>query len=193
MAKQIRKNPMIAANDCVEQEIWKPVKDFEGLYEVSNFGRVRSFEKGCNHPEMILKPIVKSDGYTLVNLYYAHRKFKARYVHRLVAQAFIPNPNNYPQVNHKDENKQNNRAENLEWCTAHYNWHYSNVGEKFKAAQHKAECVPVMAWKDGVLLGSFESIRATAMFIGKTEPQVQEWVRGLRKNRQGYEFKLLPK
>ena len=189
MAKQIRKNPMIAANDCVEQEIWKPVKDFEGIYEVSNFGRVRSFEKGCNHPEMILKPIVKADGYTLVNLYYAHRKFKARYVHRLVAQAFIPNPNNYPQVNHKDENKQNNRAENLEWCTAHYNWHYSNVGEKFFSKAKKASSKPVILYQYGRVIGEYDSAHDAAKAIGVSDMTLRSWANNKHKGFNGFDAK----
>lgn len=219
MAKQIRKNPLIAANDCIEyvkgqtdtcilmcslgkdsivtlEEIWKPIKSFEGLYEVSNWGRVKSLSKfrdGEIRGEKILKIIVKPDGYTLVNLYYAPKKFKAKYVHRLVADAFLPNPNNYPQVNHKDENKQNNRVDNLEWCTAHYNWHYSDINNKFHEAQRIAESVPIEVYQYGKFLGKFDSIRSAASFLGRFENQIREWVRGIRKNRQGYEFILLPK
>lgn len=135
---------------------------------------------------MILKPIVKSDGYTLVNLYYAHKKFKARYVHRLVAQAFLSNPNNYPQVNHKDENKQNNRVENLEWCTAHYNWHYSEVEEKFRQAGRKAASKPIILYRYGRLIGEFESSRAAAKAIGMSDATIRDWAHGKRKNFKGY-------
>lgn len=135
---------------------------------------------------MILKPIVKSDGYTLVNLYYAHRKFKARYVHRLVAQAFLPNPNNYPQVNHKDENKQNNRAENLEWCTAHYNWHYSEVKVKFLEAARKAASKPVVIFRYGCMIGEFKSTREAAKAIGMSDATIRNWAHGKRKNFKGY-------
>ena len=124
-------------------------------------------------------------------LYHGPKDYECRYIHRIIAETFLPNPENLPQVNHKDENKQNNRADNLEWCTAHYNWHYSGVEAKFRAAQHKAESVPVIVFRYGKLLGKFESMRVAANSIGKLEGQVREWARGIRKNRQGYEIRLL--
>lgn len=96
------------------QELWKDLKRFDNLYQVSNKGRVRSLIHN-----VILKPAniayrnqEKSNGYQVVNI-----KKKIYYVHRLVAEEFIPNPDNLPQINHKDGNKQNNNVENLEWCT----------------------------------------------------------------------------
>ena len=99
------------------EEIWKPIKDYEGLYWVSNQGQVK------NKHNRILKPEIRN-GYYSVNLCKNGKMTHFR-IHRLVAITFIPNPKNYPMVNHKDENKLNNEASNLEWCTNVYNTHYS--------------------------------------------------------------------
>ena len=104
------------------QEIWKDIEDYEGLYQVSNLGKVKSLPKLVNRKnnskyltnEKILKPL--SFGYARVIL-----SNKSYSVHRLVAEAFIPNPNNLPIINHKDGNKQNNCIDNLEWCDYSYN------------------------------------------------------------------------
>lgn len=111
-------------------EIWRPVKDYEGYYEVSNLGRVRSLDKyvntKCDSMRMrngrVLK-CIKHNEYMWVSLSKDNIKSKKR-VHRLVAEAFIPNPYNLPYINHKDENKTNNVLENLEWCTPAYNTQY---------------------------------------------------------------------
>lgn len=115
------------------QEIWKPIEGHPG-YEVSNLGRVKSLEKkvynkrGNLHrkwPERILKQSHNTFGYLQVNL---SNRSRMRIVHRLVAETFLPNPQNYPVVNHKNGIKDDNRVENLEWCTVSYNtWHSCNV------------------------------------------------------------------
>ena len=113
-------------------EIWLPVIGYEGLYEVSNFGRVRSLDRyvrlgGKQKSDALVlkkgKILSEKDnghGYKSVHLT-VNRVTKDKYVHRLVAQAFLSNPNNLPEVNHKDENPSNNCLDNLEWCTSQYN------------------------------------------------------------------------
>lgn len=114
------------------QEIWKPITDYENLYEVSNIGRVKSLNYNHTGEEKLLKQKTnKKNGYHTVVLY-KYGKTEYPSVHRLVAQAFIPNPDNLPQVNHKDENTENNCVDNLEWCTAKYNLEYNN-GQKRRA------------------------------------------------------------
>lgn len=102
------------------------VYDFTGLYQVSNFGRVRALggKKYCHKDDMLLKPQTNK-GYSHVNLY-VNGKMTPFSIHRLVATAFIPNPDNLPVVNHKDYNRQNNCVDNLEWCTYKYNAQYSS-------------------------------------------------------------------
>lgn len=108
------------------QEIWKDVKNYEGLYQISNLGRVKSLKTWIRQynnyveKERLLKPCVNSAGYYIVVLYKDKHK-KTFSLHRLIAQAFIPNPNNYPQINHIDGNKKNFNINNLEWCTQSYN------------------------------------------------------------------------
>lgn len=105
-------------------EIWKDIKDFIGLYQVSNCGRVKRLIGYQCKNERILKPRKHKCGYFAVILY-KDGVTKSYSIHRLVAQAFLPNPNNLPQVNHKNENKTDNRVENLEWCDQKYNCQYS--------------------------------------------------------------------
>lgn len=115
------------------KEIWKDIQGFEGAYMVSNFGRVKSMARTrksrggclCPVPEKILSQSTDKDGYKDVALSKNHKLYFFR-VHRLVAMAFIPNPNNYPLINHKDENPANNNVQNLEWCNQSYNTSYSN-------------------------------------------------------------------
>ena len=113
------------------KEEWRPVKDYEGLYEVSNHGRVRRIKKWDGHSKFfqcceIRRATDNGYGYLIISLSKQHKK-QNHYVHRMVAEAFIENPNRYPQVNHLDYNTKNNFADNLEWCTAKQNTQYSNI------------------------------------------------------------------
>lgn len=122
----------------MENEIWKPVENYEGLYEVSNLGRIKSLErtvwnKGRGYyktvPERTLKGVSDKDSYLVVYLC-KNGKSKTHKVHRLVAEAFIPNPNNLPLINHKNEDKTDNKVENLEWCSYSYNNTYNDKAKK---------------------------------------------------------------
>lgn len=114
-------------------EVIKDIKGFEGRYTISNKGIVRSLLTG-----KVMKPNITKSGYARVNLRYAHcRDYKSFLVHRLVAMNFLPNPNNYNEINHKDCNRLNNELSNLEWCDRFYNIRYafrygsaSNLGTK---------------------------------------------------------------
>ena len=107
------------------KEVWKDIKGYEGKYQISNLGRVKSLGNLQTKKEKLLKTNIRN-GYYTAYLYKNNEK-KSLLCHRLVAEAFIPNPDNLPQVNHKDENKLNNRVDNLEWCTIKYNINYSSA------------------------------------------------------------------
>ena len=114
-------------------EEWKSIPGYEGLYEVSNLGRVKRIKRydRFNHKivSKLLKPSYNTNGYYIVQL--SNNGFKkSKLVHRLVAQLFIPNPDNLPQVNHKDEDKTNNIVDNLEWCDSKYNNNYGTLQQR---------------------------------------------------------------
>lgn len=128
--------------EVVMQELWKDIEGYEGIYQVSNFGRIKSCERvittkrGLWHiKEKIIHGSVRNDGYIMVALKNNGRN-KRVLVHRLVAQAFIPNPNCHPIINHKDEVRSNNVVDNLEWCTNEYNLNYGTAKEKWLKSQH---------------------------------------------------------
>ena len=110
-------------------EEWKKIKGYEGKYQVSNEGRIKSLGNNKTRKEKVLKPAKNKDGYLFVKLY-KNCEYKKYFIHRLVATAFISNPNNLPQVNHKDEDKTNNNVNNLEWCNAKYNVNYGTRNER---------------------------------------------------------------
>ena len=114
-------------------EEWRPVVGYEGLYEVSNTGQVRSLDRFYYrlHKGKVLSPTKDRYGYLTVTLN-CNGKSKTIKIHRLVAQAFLPNPDNLPQVNHKDEDKTNNNVTNLEWCTAKYNVNFGTRQERYR-------------------------------------------------------------
>lgn len=124
-------------------EIYKPIKEFENLYEISNLGNVRSLDKintfikkdgtviNRTIKGKLLKLTVSNNGYYKISLH-KDSKVITKYVHRLVAEHFINNPNNYNIVNHKDENKLNNSVDNLEWCDYKYNNNYGTKKERLR-------------------------------------------------------------
>ena len=121
------------------EEIWKDIKGYEGLYQVSNFGRVRSLGHDKWHKGRIIKPHYDGRKHYLFVQIYKNKNSKKINVHRLVAETFIPNPKNLPQVNHKDENKINNCVWNLEWCTNKYNINYNNKSAMKRAIKTRYE------------------------------------------------------
>ena len=148
-----------------EKEIWKDVPNLDG-YQVSNLGRIKMLEYtmkmpngGNKHYKEKIKPQEKTrNGYLRVKCY-KDKQTKRYLIHRLVAMAFLDNPNNYPQVNHKDENKENNRADNLEWCTLQYNHDYGTAKQRIarKNTNGKRSKKIVQYSLDGKIINIFPS------------------------------------
>nr|WP_087511402.1 NUMOD4 motif-containing HNH endonuclease [Lactiplantibacillus plantarum] len=120
------------------EEVWKPVKGYEGYYEVSCFGNVRSVERydtiGRKKHGVMLSGCNNGNGYLSVQLAKDGCK-KRKYIHRLVAESFVHRVENNNEVNHKDENTLNNRADNLEWCNRKYNCNYGNHNNKLSESK----------------------------------------------------------
>jgi hypothetical protein len=150
----------------IMEEKWMPIKGFEGIYEVSSLGRVKSLprldSRGNRVPELIMKQRESNCGYSRVFLTLKGKQ-KPFSVHRLVAQAFIPNPNGFPQVNHKNENKSDNRAENLEWCTAKYN---SCYGTRISRLSRNLQKEIIQYTLDGKEVARYKSLKDAAKAIG---------------------------
>lgn len=154
-------------------EKWKDVKGFEGWYEVSNIGRVRSVERDIKHscgkvqknPSKIKKPQLHKSGkgYHTLQLFKNSKHFK-RYVHRMVAEAFIPNPLNKPQVNHIDGNPKNNHVDNLEWVTSLENMQHANENRLLDLRK------PIRRISTSGKLQEFDSVKEAAKSVGANYP-----------------------
>ena len=166
-------------------EIWRDVVGYEGLYEVSNWGRVKSLPRnGTVKYARILKPYVDKDGYhrQMLSKNGKHTNYP---IHRLVAEAFIPNPHNYPCVNHKDENKLNNNVNNLEWCSAKYNSNYGTAIER----RSKKRSKPILQFTlDGVFIKEWDSIAECGRNGFQTSAVIM-CCKGKRKTHKGFIFK----
>lgn len=141
-------------------EIWKDIPGYEGKYQVSNFGNVKSLNYHRTKNEKFLTGKIDKDGYRVI-LLSRNQKKKSVSVHRLVAEAFIPNLNNKPEVNHKDRDKQNNVVSNLEWVTSFENTqHCIRSGRK----THKK---PVLQFtKNNEFIASWDSIAEASLSTG---------------------------
>lgn len=158
-----------------QKEIFKPIVGYEGLYEVSNYGRVRSLPRRCTKGK-VLKPGLVSGGYCGVVLS-KDGKCSSLLVHRLVADAFIPNPEGLIQINHKDENKANNCIDNLEWCTAQYNSEYSKA-------------IPIAQLSlNGKILGIFKSAREVERKMGFKHQLITNCCKGAQNTSYKYKWK----
>lgn len=156
-------------------ELWNPIIGYEGFYEVSNLGRVR-------RNNQILKGQIDY-GYKCIWLC-ANKKRKKYKVHRLVAQAFIPNPNNYPCVNHKDENKLNNCVENLEWCTHKYNTNYGSCIKRRNAKHFK----PIIRVAKNGTQERYESVLEASKSLNIDRSSISAVARGERKTAGGFKW-----
>lgn len=167
----------------------KRIKDFEDYYIYSD-GRVQN----CNTGHF-LKYTTDNNGYLKVRLYKDKHQHTLS-VHRLVALAFLPNPNNYPQVNHKDENKHNNDISNLEWCTVKYNANYGMRNERIREKLKQNAVLPDNRIKvnmytlDGIFVRQFDSLKEAKIFLNKpiTEAHISQCCNGIRKTAYGYKW-----
>lgn len=130
--KLVARNGYKKPNIDYTNEIWKSIKGYEGIYEISNKGRIKTFH---NNDKIFLKPKVNYKGYEYISLC-KNGIMKWYFIHTLVANTFVNNPNNYLIINHIDKNPSNNCADNLEWCNHSYNAKYS-IDEIKKAHRHE--------------------------------------------------------
>ena len=166
------------------KEIWKDVEGYEGLYQVSNLGRVKRITTG-----RVLKPLKHANGYLGVKLS-KNSIVYTKNIHRLVAQAFIPNPENKPEINHIDENKTNNNVSNLEWSTRKENNNHGTRNERAGKAISKTLSIPIIAIN--IKTGESQEFYGTnecARQLDLNPGNITSVLKGRYKQTGGYTFK----
>ena len=174
----------------LEGEVWKFIPDCDDLYMVSNMGRIKSLasvrkfgNKKRRHKERILKQFPNWQGYLscfISNL--SQNKIRVM-VHKIVCNVFVENPNNYPCVNHKDENKQNNKAENIEHCTFAYKQSYGS--------RRGLREVAVMQYdKNGNLIGEHKSVKEASLSTNTNPRGISNAIHGWAKSAGGYIWRI---
>lgn len=173
----------------MNNERWKDVEGYEGKYQISNFGNVKSISRHIRLqngvlmklPNKILKTMDRN-GYRMVNLF-MDGKTKSVNVHRLVALSFIPNPNNLPFVNHKDEVRSNNNVSNLEWCSCKYNLNYGTSTER-RSQKRMKKLLQLSI--DGILLKKWDGLALASRETGYNFKNISQCCLGKRKTANGF-------
>lgn len=180
---------------------WKDIIGYENLYQVSNTGVVRSLFRYKKE----LKPNISGSGYASVQLF-KNKIGKRMLIHRIVATAFIENPNNFPQVNHIDENKLNNCVNNLEWCSAKTNMnHGTRLKRQLNSCQnyYKSDLIKEIAIKNGkkaskpiiqmtrngIFIRRYNSIKEAESFTGILSTKICDALKGRHQTSGGYIWK----
>ena len=173
-------------------EVWKDVVGYEGVYMVSNLGRVRGMYG------KILRPLARQHGYLSVFLYGKGnnaRKYKQFSIHRLVAEAFIENPNGYAEVNHLDEDKTNNRADNLEWCGHKYNTNFGTaIARRSEKTRYNKHSTPIDQLDlRGNYISTYPSMAEIKRSLGYEQSAICLAAQGKSSQAYGYKWRYAAK
>ena len=178
--------------------MWKDIKGYEGLYQINSKGQIKHLPYQRKNiltngtslmKERIIRPFTENHGYQLARLY-KNSKATPYLVHRLVAEAFIPNPDNLPEVNHKDENKLNNNADNLEWCSHKYNINYgSSIKKRVQTQTNRKDLSkPVICVETETI---YPSIKEATRQTGINNVMIGQCCLGKQKTAGSYHWKYL--
>lgn len=170
------------------QEKWRPLKEYDGVIEVSNLGRVRRTQGKA----ATLKPRLDRNGYLCVHIRISKLGInKMVKIHRLVAKAFISNPDNLPVVNHRNEIKTDNRVENLEWCTCKYNVNYGTGIERrsYNSRNQPHRSCPILQYSlNGEFIQEFPSFKEVQRYLGKPYYNIWSVCNGKKDSAYGYKW-----
>lgn len=183
----------------MDKEIWKDIVGYEGLYQVSNTGKVKSLKRKVyagrgkmrwQYERILSENKTNGNGYKIVSLN-KEGKSQNKYIHRLVAEMFLTNPYNYKYINHKDENKSNNSVDNLEFCTAQYNSTYNNlhIRNGLKNRNNKYSKKIIQLDNDGNIIKEYKSIKEAGRQLKISHQAISDCLRGIQKHSAGYKWK----
>ena len=184
-------------------EKWLPIKGYEQSYMVSSYGRIKTIDRTLEFSDgrvrkykgKVIRIHRINQNYYVASLSQNQRRLM-KDVHRLVAEAFIPNPNGFKEVNHKDENSLNNQVDNLEWCTRKYNLNYGSRNKRSSESRmnNPITSKPIIQMKpDGTVIRTFPSIREAARYLGdvKKDCNILRVCQGKFKTSNGYKWSYL--
>ena len=185
----------------LEGEEWRDVVGYEQLYSVSSFGRLMSKTKVLPNAKsfrttqpILISGVISRNGYRKAILCKSRNERSYVSIHRLVAQAFIPNPNNYPTVDHIDRNRSNNRVENLRWCTLKDNMNnpltIKHCSKVRRSRTNNVICKPVVAVRNGIVVKQYDSVKSASK-DGYKESSIRYVCCGFSKSYKGYKWMYL--